>query len=148
MGRAFSDDLRRRVLQAYARGEGSEPEVAERFGVSLGYVKKIRSQQLRTGQMERIVHRPGRKPKFTAPVREHLRGWLRQQPALTLAGLGEKLREQVKLMVSLPALWVVLKKMGLRLKKSRSMPASGIRKRTGGGARSSWKSFAPSRRKS
>jgi len=148
MAKSYSDDLRRRILQAYARGEGTEAELAERFSVSFSYVKKIRSQQLRSGQMERVPHRPGRKPKFIEPVREHLRDWLRQQPDLTLAELQEKLREQVRLAVSLPSLWVVLRKMGLRLKKSRSTPASGTGKRTGGGARNFWRSSAASRRRS
>ena len=38
----------------------------------------------------RIV--PGRKPKFSEPIRERLRSWLKQQPDLTLAELQEKLQ--------------------------------------------------------
>jgi transposase len=148
MARPYSDDLRRRILEAFGRGEGSEPELAARFFVSLGYVKKIRRQQLRTGTMTRVPHRPGRKPKFTEPIRDRLRSWLRQQPDLTLAELQEKLSEQARLGVSRPSLWVVLKKMGLRLKKSRSTPASGTRRRTGNGGRSSSPPSPRSRRKS
>jgi transposase len=121
MARAYSDDLRRKILQAYGRSEGTEQELAERFGVSYGYVKKIRRQQLRTGQMERVRHHPGRKPELDAPMQERLRRWLREQPDLTLAELQEKLRQEARLRVSQPSIWVVLrKKMGLRLKKSRS----------------------------
>src|SRR5271157_1668936 len=85
MARPYSDDLRRKILQAYAQGEGTLEQVAERFRVSYGYVKKLRRQQLRHRQMERVPHQPGRKPKFTEPIRERLRGWLKQQPDLTLA---------------------------------------------------------------
>ena len=42
MARPYSDDLRRRILEAYAREEGTEPELAQRFRVSLSYVQKIR----------------------------------------------------------------------------------------------------------
>lgn len=123
MARAYSDDLRRKILEASQQKEATQPELAKRFHVSLGYVKKIRAQQRRTGKMERIPHHPGRKPRFTEPIRGQLRAWLKQQPDLTLAELQEKLRQQAHLGVSRPSIWAVLrKKMGLRLKKSRSTP--------------------------
>src|SRR3974390_2077227 len=133
MARAYSDDLRRRILEAYARAEGTEAELAQRFRVSLSYVQKIRRQLRRTGKMERLPHHPGRKPKFTEPIRERLRHWLGQQPDLTLAELQEKLQQQQQLGVSVPSLWVVLRQMGLRLKKSRSTRKSGTRRPTGSG---------------
>jgi transposase len=147
MAKPYGDDLRRKILEAYQQGEGTEAELARRFRVSLGYVEKIRGQQLRTGRMERVPHRPGRKPKFTVPVRERLRDWLRHQPDLTLAELQEKLLDQVQLPVSRPSLWVVLKKMGWRLKKSRSTPASAIRKPTSSGGKRTSKSSDRSRRR-
>ena len=148
MARAYSDDLRRRILQAYEQKEGSEPDLARRFRVSLGYVKKIRQQRRRTGKMERIPHQPGRKPKFTEPIREQLRSWLQQQPDLTLVELQEHLLRQAHLPVSVPALWVVLRKIGLRLKKSHSTRKSGTRKPTGSGAKRSESKSARSRQKS
>jgi transposase len=134
----YSDDLRRRVLEAYAQGEGSEPQLARRFRVSLGFVKKIRRQQLRTGKMERVPHRPGRKPQFTEAIRQQLRSWLKQQADLTLAELQEKLGQQAGLQVSQPSLWVVLRqKMGLRLKKSRSTPKSKTARKSNSSGKSS-----------
>ena len=128
MARPYSDDLRRKILEAYAQGEVTLEQLAGRFRVSYGYVKKLRRQQLRHGQMERVAHQPGRKPKFTEPIRERLREWLKQQPDLTLAELQEKLLEQAQLRVSQPSLWVVRRrKMGWRLKKSRSRPRTGQR---------------------
>jgi len=147
MAKPYSDDLRRRILQAYAQGEGTQAQLAQRFRVSLGYVEKIRGQQRRTGQMERVPHHPGRKPKFTEPIREQLRGWLRQQPDCTLAELQARLAAEKQLRVSVPSLWVVLGKIGLRWKKSRSTRGSGIRKSTTSGGRRFWKPSAPSRRK-
>src|SRR5215472_5211818 len=117
MAKAYSDDLRRRILQAYEQREGSEADLARRFRVSLGYVKKVRQQLRRTGKMDRVPHQPGRKPKFSEPIRAQLRSWLQQQPDLTLVELQEQLRAQVGLQVSVPSLWVVLQKIGLRLKK-------------------------------
>ena len=148
MARAYSDDLRRRILQAYQQEEGSEARLAQRFRVSLSYVKKIRRQLRRTGQMERAPHHPGRKPKFTEPVRQQLRSWLEQQPDLTLAELREQVHRQVGLAVSLPSLWTVLRKIGMRLKKSHSTRKSGTQKRTSNGGKRSRKLSAPSPRRS
>lgn len=53
MAQPYSDDLRKKLLKAYAAGRGSLEELAGQFGVSYGYAKKIRVQQLRTGSMER-----------------------------------------------------------------------------------------------
>jgi len=148
MAKPYSDDLRRRILEALERGEGTESELAARFRVSYGYVKKIRRQQLRTGTVVRVPHRPGRKPKFTELIRAQLRSWLKQQPDLTLAELQDKLREDAQLGVSRPSLWMVLKKMGLRLKQSRSTPAKGTQTRIGNGVKSSLLSSPRSHRRS
>ena len=147
MARPYSDDLRRRILQAYAQSEGTQAQLAQRFRVSLGYVEKVRGQQIRTGKMERVPHHRGRKPKFTEPIREQLRDWLRRQPDFTLAELQEKLAQAQQLRVSVPSLWAVLDKMGLRLKKSRSMRRNETRKSTASGGQRFWKRSARSRRK-
>ena len=117
MAKAYSNDLRRKLLEAYDRGEGSLREVAERFGVSSPYAWKISAQRKRTGQVERVEQRHGPESKVTAGVERQLISWVRQQPELTLAELQERLWETAQLPVSLTRLWQVL-----RLKKSRSMP--------------------------
>ena len=127
MASPHSDDLRRRILEAYLRKEGTREQMAARFRVSFGYVKKILRHYKRTKKMERIRHRPGRKPKFTPSIREQLRAWLKSQPDLTLAELQEKLWQVEKLSSSQVSLWTVLRKMGMRLKKSRSTPKNKTR---------------------
>jgi len=148
MAKPYSDDLRQRILEAYAHGDGTQAQLAQRFRVSVGYVEKIRGQQLLTGNLERVAHHPGRKPKFTAAIREQLRGWLRQQPDATLAELQEKLAQEKQLPVSVPALWVVLGQMGLALKKSHSTRGSGILKPTSSGGKLFSQPSARSPRKS
>jgi hypothetical protein len=49
MARAYSDDLRKKVLGAYASGEGTLRQLAERFDVSYGWVAKIHAAELATG---------------------------------------------------------------------------------------------------
>jgi transposase len=44
MATAYSDDLRRKLLEAHQRKEGSLAQLAERFSVGLGWALKISSQ--------------------------------------------------------------------------------------------------------
>ena len=135
MAQAYSNDLRRKLLEAHEQGRGTLEELAEEFGVSLGYAKKISAALRRTGRMERIEQRHGRINQVTPLVQERLREWLRQQPDRTLAELQRQLREQRQVSLSIPRLWVVLRQMKLRLKKSRSTPRNRTRRKTGSAAR-------------
>lgn len=135
MARAYSNDLRRKLLEAHEQGQGTLEELAEEFGVSLGFAKKISAALRRTGRMERSEQRHGRPNQVTPLVQERLREWLRQQPDRTLAELQRQLREQEHVSVSVPRLWVVLQQMKLRLKKSHSTRRSRTRRKTGSGAR-------------
>src|SRR5579862_2848885 len=136
MAKAYSDDLRRKILEACLAKEGTIAQMAARFRVSVGYVKKILRQYQRTKKMERIPHRPGRKPLFTESIRGQIRGWLKVEADLTLVELQGKLLQEGKLKVNVPSLWAVLRKMGLRLKKSRSMPRNKMRHASNSSARS------------
>jgi hypothetical protein len=49
MGRAYPDDLRLRILEAYERGEGSCRVLGAGFGVSWEYVRKVHQQHVRSG---------------------------------------------------------------------------------------------------
>jgi transposase len=125
MGTAYSDDLRRKLLEAHARKEGSLTELAARFSVSVAWALKISAQFTRSGKMERPEgRRRGPASKITPEIQKALKDWIAHQPDLTLAELQLRLFEQHKLEVSLSRLWTVLKNMGLRLKKSRSTPPS------------------------
>lgn len=121
MGRAYSDDLRVRILEADERGEGSCRVLAKRFGVSWEYVRKLRQQQAVTGQKARVAQsRYGVRSKVTEEVKTHMLRLVESQPDLTLAELRERIRTDkgVSMSWGLVHLWVV--RLGLRLKKSRS----------------------------
>src|SRR5271166_4614885 len=59
MARPYANDLRRKFLQAYEQGKGTLGELAEQFGVSEGWAKKISAARTRTGQIERPAWRRG-----------------------------------------------------------------------------------------
>ncbi len=124
MGKPLGDDLRRKLLLAYDRGEGTLEELSSRFLVSVGWAKKISAARNRTGQAERLAHKPGRKPHAGVEAQQQVRAWFVQQPDLTLAEVQRKLFSETEISLSLPQIWKLLKKLGLRLKKSRSTPPS------------------------
>ncbi len=141
MPRAYSNDLRRKVLEAQAAGKGSMRELAESFGVSLGWVEKISRQRRRTGQMERVEQRHGPVSRVTGAIEASLGEQVRRAPDRTLVEWQRVLREAQGIELGITQIWRVLRRMGLRLKKSRSTPKSKIPKKgagvaTSGGTRS------------
>ena len=117
--RTFSLDLRERILAAYDNQEGTRADIAKRFRVSLGMVKKLLQQRRRLGDLRPQHHRSGRKPKL-AEHHDALRAQLAQRPDLTL----KELRAALALKCSLPAIHYALVALDLTYKKRRSAPAS------------------------
>ena len=119
MPRAYSDDLRCKLLLAYERAGSVLEQLAEQFGVSYGFTKKIRRQQLQSGQMERPPQRThGPASRATEPVKQYLRRQLQAQPDLTLAELGQRLEQGMHVQLSKSRLCDVLQRLGLRRKKN------------------------------
>jgi transposase len=132
MARAYSDDLRRKFLQAYEKKKGTLEQLAERFEVSVGWAKKISARRTRTGQIERPPWRRGPVSRVTVAVEDWMREQIRRQPDLTLMELQQQLQQTQGLALSIGRLWLALRQMGLRLKKSHSTPKNRThRKRSG-----------------
>jgi transposase len=131
MGRAYSDDLRVRILEASERGEGSCRILASRFGVSWEYVRKVRQQLIRSGHRKRLMQsRFGVRSRVTEEVRAHMLALVEAQADITIAQLRDKILAENGVAISwtLTQNWV--KRLGLRLRKSRSTPSSETRKQT------------------
>jgi transposase len=128
--KTLSLDLRERILAAYDDDEGTRDEVAHRFRVSLGMVKKLLQQRRRTGEIAPRHGCSGRKPKILDRHRQHFRRLLAKQPDLTL---GE-LRQAAGLTCTLPAIHYVLADMELTYKKNaaRQRARSGRHRRRAG----------------
>ena len=118
--RTISLDLRERILASYDQEEGTREEVAARYRVSLGLVKKLLQQRRRTGDIRPRHHRSGRKPLILPTHHRQMRVLLGQKPDLTL----KELRAAVALSCTLPAIHYALQKIGLTYKKRRSGPVN------------------------
>jgi len=118
--RTLSLDLRERILTSYDQQEGTREEIAHRFRVSLGMVKKLLQQRRRTGDIRPRHRYSGRKPMIVEVHRRQLRALLSRKPDMTL----KELRQAVALPCTLPAIHYTLAKLGLTYKKRRSAPVS------------------------
>ena len=112
----LSMDLRERIVAAYDRGDGTREQIADRYDVSLGMVKKLLQQRRRTGDIGPRHHHSGRKPKITAKHEKQLKRLIGERPDMTL----EELRAAIDLDCTVPAIFYALERMGLSLKKRRS----------------------------
>ena len=116
----LSTDLRERIVAAYDRGEGTRQDIARRYDVSLGMVKKLLQQRQRTGDIAPRHRFSGRKGKIVGPYQERLRALVRECPDMTL----EELRDALGLDCTPQAIHYALCRMGLPLKKRRYAPPS------------------------
>ena len=132
MARAYSDDLRRKLLEAHAAGKGTLRELAERFGVSVGWAFKVSAAKRQTGSSERL-------PQRRAPSRidmERVRKLVENKPDIILRELQAELG-RVGQPISLAHMARLVKRLGLRLKKSRSTPPNATPKPTSKGVQRS-----------
>jgi transposase len=136
MPRAYSSDLRRKFFEAYDAGEGTLKELAKRFRVSLSWGKKISARRTRTGAVDAPQWRHGPVTRVNPAVQDWIREQIRRQPDVTLRELQERLEQARHLHLSRGWLWLAVRKLGLALKKNRSMRRSRTaNKRNGSGKR-------------
>ncbi len=112
MGKAYSTDLRLRVLADY--DDGVRPvNLADRYRVYERWVYKLLRQRKETGCIEPRRGRTGPKPKLAAHE-NRLRELIDAVPDATL----EEIRQKLGLGVSITTLWRALRDLGVTFKKS------------------------------
>ena len=84
--RTTSIDLRERILSVYDGGEHTRQEVADRFKVSLGMVKKLIQQRSKIGSIAPLHHLAGRKPEILETHREEMKRAKSGRPHLCRSG--------------------------------------------------------------
>src|ERR1700743_878180 len=115
MVRPISNDLRKRVVAAVAKGESCR-SVASRFGVAVSSVVKW-SQRYRATGSGAPGHRGGHRKPALETDRAFIRERISQTPHLTLHALKDELAARgVK--VSHNAVWQFLRREGLRDKNT------------------------------
>jgi transposase len=112
MPKAYSNDLRERVIQACDQGERAAA-VAKRFAMSESFIEKLKQRRRERGTVAPKPPAGGRQPLLAAHS-ERIRAALQTKPDTTLA----ELRDGLGLSVALSTLWYHLRRLGLTFKKN------------------------------
>lgn len=114
MAKAYSCDLRERVIAACDAGESPE-QAGPRFKVSARCIYNWLTLRIETGDLAPRDSRRGPKPKL-GDHGEQLRKLVAECPDATL----EELRPRLPVKVCIGTLWATLRSLNLSLKKSHS----------------------------
>jgi transposase len=113
--KAYSNDLRERVIRAKERGE-APLSIAKRLEVGFGWVYNILRRYRSTGSYEALPRNAGMKPKLSESDLELLRQAVQEHPDATL----EELKDLTGFPVSIATICRALKKLNLSFKKNTS----------------------------
>jgi transposase len=89
--KAYSQDIRLRIIRTYRNGGGTQREIAERFDVSLSFVRGLLRRFRQTGSIEPSPHGGGPPPRITERDLELIREHLAEDPRATLGELCERM---------------------------------------------------------
>ena len=117
--RAYSLDLRQRVVRAYEQGQDSIAKLAARFGVGPTFVKKMLRQQRESGDLAPRPRGGGRRPALSPKQRRLLRQKVEREQDISLAELQTYLRETAQVEAHVSTISRALSTLDLPRKKSR-----------------------------
>lgn len=124
--KAYSNDLRLKIIETIQVNELPQVEIAAQFGVSKSFVEKLWNRFRTTGSYEAKPHGGGVE-RFLKNDEELIRELVAQTPDATLAELCEKVAETTgKPAVTTATMCLELQRLKLPLKKSRFTPRSEI----------------------
>jgi transposase len=120
--KAYSMDLRKRVLAAYDSGQYALKQIAEQFQVTTRWIQLLRRRREREGSIAPHPQNQGRKPAFQGAHLTELNDFVEKYSDATLEEIQEYFSGKVD--CSLVAIHQTLKRLGWRYKKKRYEPAS------------------------
>ena len=124
--KAYSMDLRKRVLAAYDSGRYSLKCVAEQFQVTTRWIQQLRQRRELEGSIAPHPQNQGRKPAFTGVNLQQLNDFVKKHPDATLEEIKEHFSSKVK--CSIVAIHYTLKRLDWRYKKKRYEPVNNTEK--------------------
>jgi transposase len=117
--KAYSLDLRTRVVEAVDRGGETQKEVARLFGVSGTFIKKLLRQRRETGSLAPKPHGGGQKAKLAEAAREQVRAYILQtQNDATVSEVHTYVATSLQRSVSRATVGRVLQVLNLPRKKN------------------------------
>lgn len=118
----YSLDLRTRVVAALHQPGSRQAAVAERFGVSVAFIKKLLRHERETGSLAPKPASGGRARYLDAGAQAWVVAYVEQHADATLAELNQAWQAQGGRPVGQTCLWQVLDEHQLRRKKKPARP--------------------------
>ncbi len=116
--KAYSLDLRQKIVDAYATGDISQRKLAKNFGVALSFVQTLLKRQRELGTIAPKVRTEQTPTKLNDEQLEILRQLVEAQPDATLAELRDHLYEKTSIFLGVATVdRMVRLKLNLRFKK-------------------------------
>ncbi len=125
--RAYSQDLRERILRAVRGREALQEAIAQRFTVSRSFVERLWQRGRQTGNCAALPHGGGRS-RSLRPAEGLLRQLVAEDPDIALVTLCVRVERRLRIRVSAKTMCLEIQRLRLPRKKSRSRPASGRRR--------------------
>jgi transposase len=116
-GKAYSQDLRERVIAVYQEEKSTMKEVAKRFAVSRSWVNNLVQRQKQTGSVAAKPHGGGAVAKVTATHYPILEEIIDGQNDLTLLEISQRFGEKTGVKVSQSTICRALQEIELTRKK-------------------------------
>ena len=116
--KAYSLDLRQKIVDVYAEGVLSQRQLAERFRVTLSFIEKLLKQQRETGNIAPKVRTEQTPTKLTSEQLAILEQLVADDNDATLDELRCRLQEKTGVSIGRSTVDRMLKKLNLSVKKN------------------------------
>ena len=114
--RPYSEDLRKRIIEARERGESAR-DIAQRYRVCKRSVERYWRRYQSSGSY--AGYKKGNKGGSVLDKHKGLLlKWIEQKPGITLAALRQRIADERAITISVPGLWYRLRQYGLSYKKN------------------------------
>ena len=118
MAAAYSLDLRKKILSAWQNQEGSQRELAQRFKVSLAFIRNFLRRYRETGDIAPKPQGGDRRSKIQGKDEELLQKLVTEKSDIYLLELQDSLLDRTGIKVSESSLCRQLKRLKLGRKKN------------------------------
>jgi transposase len=119
---AYSFDLRKRIVDAVERGDGTKREIARLFGVNESFIYKLLRQKRERGDIAPLPHGGGASAKLTETDLLILIDLVAETPDSTLEELRQQMKKKASVEVSQSTICRALQAIELTIKKRPSSP--------------------------
>ncbi len=116
--KAYSLDLRQKIIDTYTSETISQRQLAKRFRVALSFIEKLLKQYRSTGKIAPLAHGGGQKLKLTPEQLAVVAQLVEANNDATLEELCQQLKQQNGISISRATMGRITQRLKLTVKKN------------------------------